>query len=586
MGKLKHILFLAFAIASLNVFAQNSDSLRKERVALLDSLYADFIGQEVRDNYDSAYSILKKCYEIDPEAAELNYQMGLYDKMFASRDTTQNQEEAMQRLIEKLKIAYTKEPDNKKYIHTLLNASAQAGDTTTIQPLLEKLIELDKTNEQYISILMQMYDGKKEYEKEMELLDRLETYYGKSTATELTRVEIMKNLYGEKKALKYINSLINKSPKESGYILYMAQHYREKEEYKKALPYYEKALEQNPNDGTIRYSYISCLESMGQEAEARQLAIEAVNDPKSPIELKVQIVKDLLETFESEPNGTERMMQVFRKALEQPQETSDMTDLYLQYMKLQKWAPDSIVTALKDVLKIEPTNEYAYLVLLDYYGTRNKKEEVIDVCKRAIDNGVKKLELYYYRAIFNYQLDNKDEALRLLREAVEQRQFANNTKLYADCYGMIGSIYHEKDSLPKAFEAFEDCLKWNPENASTLNNYAYYLTLEGKDLDKAEQMSRKSITIEPKNGTYLDTYAWVLYAQERYEEAADYINRAVSDTESISAEIYDHAGDIYLKLNEIEAAMAYWELAHNKATTEGADTTAIDSKIKKYSKKK
>ena len=295
---------LAFSIASLNVFAQNSDSLRKERVALLDSLYAECIGQEVRDNYDSAYSILKKCYEIDPEAAELNYQMGLYDKMFASRDTTQNQEEAMQRLIEKLKIAYTKEPDNKKYIHTLLNASAQAGDTTTIQPLLDKLIDLYKTNEQYISILMQMYDGKKEYEKEMELLDRLETYYGKSTATELTRVEIMKNLYGEKKALKYINSLINKSPKERGYILYMAQHYREKEEYKKALPYYEKALEQNPNDGTIRYSYISCLESMGQEAEARQLAIEAVNDPKSPIELKVQIVKDLLETFESEPNGT------------------------------------------------------------------------------------------------------------------------------------------------------------------------------------------------------------------------------------------------------------------------------------------
>lgn len=548
--------------------------------AELDSLYADFIGQEVQENFDSAYTILKRCYGMDPEAAELNFQLALYDRMMLSDDSAKVADGLMKDVVAKLKKAYDKEPDNKRYARTLLNAYAQDGDTTMIQPLLEKLVELEKDNEQYIAILLRLYDGQKEYDKELALLDHLETVVGKSPDINVSRAEVYKNHYGEKKALKYVNKLIKESPKESEYYLYLAMHYGENENFKKALPYYEKALELNPADAATRYNYIGSLEKMGRDDEARQMKLDIVNDPKAASELKKQLVLDLLEEFETEENGTERMMQMFRTALEQPQENGDMTTLYIQYMAFQKWPADSIAEAIEDVLAKEPTNEDAYLTLLGHYGEKDDKEKVIDICTRAIEHGIDKLEIYFYQGGYNYQVGRHDEALRILEKAVANRKFANNPKLYADCYEMIGEIYHEKDSMQKAYEAYDECLKWNPDNYGTLNNYAYYLSLEERDLEKAEQMSRKTVIAEPNNGTYLDTYAWVLFKLGRYTEAADYINRTISQTGGVSEVEYEHAGDIYYMLKEKEAAVAYWELAKMRAEAAGKDTTDLDRKIK------
>lgn len=568
---MKKLLYILIFLPSL-LFAQSN--------AELDSLYADFIGQEVQENYDSAYSILKKCYEMDHEAAELNYQMALYTRMYQVNDSTEQQEAIKPEILEMLKKAYETEPDNKKYARTLLNACAQAGDTTMVQPLLEKLVSLDKNNEQYITILLQLYDGKKEYEKELALIDHLETVTGTLPQISLNRAQVYMDYYGEKKALKYVNKLIKESPNQSLYYLFLAMHYAEKENFKKALPYYDKALELNPADGATRYNYIECLEKMGKDAEARQMKLDIVNDPKSASELKAQVVRDLLEEFETEENGTEKMMQMFRTALEQPQENSDMTALYIRYMAIQKWTPDSIMTALEDVLAKEPTNEEVYMTMLGYYGEKDDKEKVIEVCGRALENGVDKLEVYFYQAGYNYQVGRQDEALRLLEKAVGNRKFANNPKMYADCYEMIGDIYHGMDSIQRAYDAYDECLKWNPDNYGALNNYAYFLSLEEKDLEKAERMSKKTVIAEPDNGTYLDTYAWVLFKLGRYQEAADYINRTISHTGGVSDVEYEHAGDIYYMLKEKEAAIAYWELAKMRAEAAGKDTTDLDRKLR------
>lgn len=93
-------------------------------------------------------------------------------------------------------------------------------------------------------------------------------------------------------------------------------------------------------------------------------------------------------------------------------------------------------------------------------------------------------------------------------------------------------------------------------------------------------MSRKTVIAEPNNGTYLDTYAWVLFKLGRYTEAADYINRTISQTGGVSEVEYEHAGDIYYMLKEKEAAVAYWELAKMRAEAAGKDTTDLDRKIR------
>ena len=92
------------------------------------------------------------------------------------------------------------------------------------------------------------------------------------------------------------------------------------------------------------------------------------------------------------------------------------------------------------------------------------------------------------------------------------------------------------------------------DNIYCMNNYAYYLSINGDDLQKAEQMSYKTVQAEPKNATYLDTYAWILFLQKRYTEAKIYIDLAIkNDTDSIqNSVIWEHAGDVYAKLGDIK----------------------------------
>ncbi|MBQ2495919.1 MAG: tetratricopeptide repeat protein, partial [Prevotella sp.] len=77
---------------------------------------------------------------------------------------------------------------------------------------------------------------------------------------------------------------------------------------------------------------------------------------------------------------------------------------------------------------------------------------------------------------------------------------------------------------------------------------------------------------------------WILYMQERYEEAKIYIDQAVAnDTDSVqSSVILDHAGDVYEKIGDSDKALEYWERALAADAEDDADE--INEKILKYKK--
>ena len=143
----------------------------------------------------------------------------------------------------------------------------------------------------------------------------------------------------------------------------------------------------------------------------------------------------------------------------------------------------------------------------------------------------------------------------------------------------MGDLLHEKGFMQEAFAAYDSCLQWKPDNIPCLNNYAYYLSLQGKDLPKAEQMSYRTVKAEPNSSTYLDTYAWILFMQGRYEEARIYIDQAVKNATTHSVVITEHAGDIYYMNNEPEKGLEYWQKALEMAD-EDDDCALLQRKIK------
>ena len=153
----------------------------------------------------------------------------------------------------------------------------------------------------------------------------------------------------------------------------------------------------------------------------------------------------------------------------------------------------------------------------------------------------------------------------------------------SDLYAMMGDMLHIEGMDAQAYEAYDSCLQWKPNHIGCLNNYAYYLSENDADLEKAERMSYQTIIEEPENATFLDTYAWILFKRERYAEAKEYIDKALSHLESDqNATIVEHAGDIYALNGEMDKAVEYWK----RAIKEGGDAKILRKKInlRKYFK--
>lgn len=149
-----------------------------------------------------------------------------------------------------------------------------------------------------------------------------------------------------------------------------------------------------------------------------------------------------------------------------------------------------------------------------------------------------------------------------------------------------GDMYHQLGDDKNAYKAYDAALKMDPGYNPVLNNYAYYLSLSGKNLKKALAMSKKTIESEPDNPTYLDTYAWILYLLGRPAEAKPYFKHAMLYGGKESPTVLYHYAEVLYALKEYELARVYWNQAKakNDGDIENLDEL-IEARLKAIEKK-
>ena len=176
------------------------------------------------------------------------------------------------------------------------------------------------------------------------------------------------------------------------------------------------------------------------------------------------------------------------------------------------------------------------------------------------------------------QLKKHEDALKLFGSG--EKLVVDDNELQANFCMYEGDAYHALKNEKEAFKYYEKSIQLKDDNAYVLNNYAYYLSLLGTDLGKAEKMAKKAVTLEPLNASFQDTYGWVLFKVEKYGEAGEWILKAIQNKEEPSAEVLEHYGDVLYKLGKESQALEYWI----KAKQKGPGSELLDKKIadKKY----
>jgi Tfp pilus assembly protein PilF len=154
-----------------------------------------------------------------------------------------------------------------------------------------------------------------------------------------------------------------------------------------------------------------------------------------------------------------------------------------------------------------------------------------------------------------------DQCMRM----AEMARAEGNKEHLGEALSIAGDVWYQQlQDKKKAYETYEEALKADPDRTSVLNNYAYYLCLEGKSLRKALKMSRRTVELEPDNATYLDTYGWLLYLLKRPKEAKPYFKHAMLYGGKDSATILEHYSKVLEALGETDLSIYYKNLAEQK----------------------
>lgn len=184
------------------------------------------------------------------------------------------------------------------------------------------------------------------------------------------------------------------------------------------------------------------------------------------------------------------------------------------------------------------------------------RDTVLDSLSRANPDDSYLATLLMY---VQFRNGSYEEALQSGNRILEMPDLDENT--YLGALTTRADCYHSMGRLDESFREYDRILKKYPDNVLLLNNYAYYLSLEGRNLAKAARMSRKAVEAEPENAVYLDTYAWILFKQKKYSSAKACFKKAMLYGGKQQPEILRHYAALLEVLGEKDLADGYLQQA-------------------------
>ena len=535
--------------------------------------YLEAINQQNKGNYAAAFDLLNHCQEINPNAAEVYFMRSAYYSMLKNDSL----------MVADIERAAALNPTNTTFMERLGQIYIGMGKFPKAIETYEKIYANTRDRDDVLNILIQLYDRQKDYDNMLRTIDRLESLEGSSEEITLARMRVLA-LKGDKEAeLAELKSLSEKHPNDMNYHVMMGNWLLQNDRADEALKEYDYVLKMEPDNLMAQMSMLDYYRNVGEDSLANDLQEKMLINEDTPINSKMTLMRKVVADNEQEGGDSTQVLDLFHRILAKPQKTTDMHELYAAYMTLKKMPQDSINQALRDALEIAPDNAGVRLELIQAEWGKKNFDEVIRLSRAAQEYNPDEMAFYYFMGLAHFQKDERDEALNSFQRGVAQINESSNKEIVSDFYAIMGDILHEKGREKEAYAAYDSCLQWKPDNIGCLNNYAYYLSEQGKDLQRAEQMSYRTIKAEPQNSTYLDTYAWILFMQERYEESKLYIDQAVQNDSTVSVVILEHAGDIHAKVGEMDKALDFWR----KARDNGSDSKVLIRKIKlrKYLKK-
>lgn len=510
-----------------------------------DYIFQEAMRQKLANKYDAAIDLFDYCRQLDPYSGAVLYELSeLY--RYVKNDSL---------AIQSLEFACKLYPENYWYKNKLVSFYLEQRRTDEALKNVEDMARLFPEKGEVLGMLLELYENKNDYANMVKVLDKIEVKEGKSEQLSMEKFRLFLQMNDEKRAFEEMENLADEYPNDLRYQVVIGDLYLDAGKKEEALKQYKMVEAQDSTNMTLLLSMANFYHQEGDEARYQEYISKVLTNKDVDDATRGRMLGVLVrENLDTHADST-YLLALFDKVLQEPQEHTDILELKVRYMVTKNMPISEVKPVLHQMLDIDPENDMARHMLLKYAVEENDHQSIVNICKPAVEYNADSPVFYFYMGVEYYLIDEKEKSMDALRSGLNrvenEMDEENRFKIRTHSYALLGDIYHQLGQDDKAFQAYDSCLIYNKNDAMVLNNYAYYLSLKKKDLQRAEEMSRLSNELEPDNATYLDTYAWVLFQQKRYDEAKQYMDKVVElmerDGEEMSDDVQDHIKQINKK---------------------------------------
>lgn len=563
------ISFIAFGCNS----SKNTSSFSKQKTSKSvvlneqDKMKYDFMflnanKERMIGNYQLSAGLFLQCIELNPGQPTAYYELAnIFDATSQTKDAVGYAQKAVS-------------IDGDNYWFRLLYAH-----------LLQKNNNIDESVKQYqilqqknpldIDLLYnlagtQLYSGK--YEDALKTYNKLEKEIGINEEISLQKQKIYIKLNNIDKAAEEIKKLINQFPDEPKYQGYLADMYLANNMTEEAFAIYQEILKKDANDPYSHMALYDYYKNKGEVEKATQEIKMVFSNADFSIDTKMQILLSFYSMSESKPEIKQEAYDLSKLLISTHPNDAKAYTIYADFLYRDKKidsAKENYLKAIElDSSRFALWSQVVFIEseLQDYNGMKVHS-------KMALELFPTQPLFYFFYAVANIQTKEYQEAIDYL---ITGKDFVvDNPALLAQFYANLGDSYYKTKDYINSDKNYEKALEIEPKNIYVLNNYSYYLSLRGENLDRAEKLSAKANEVEPNQSNYEDTYAWILYKQGKFIAAKEWLEKAIENGGNNNSVIMEHLGDVHAKLGNIDKALELWKLAK----TLGETSEVIDKKI-------
>ena len=547
-------------IAMALPFAIRGSASKKEGITQANRVKATYVLMEAQRQHflehdDAFYHLIAYAYSLDSTNTSIAFYMGVAKFERTSFEHTDELTAALAQMRKHVEAHPEDKYEARLYAHAafLVNQYQEGLRVLNIQH------QLYPQDDNLLSTMADAYEKTSDYKKALAIYDTLQQWQGQSVELSSAKLKAYQALNDTTGAIHEMRALLASAPTNADYNLAMGKMlfmfgYRDS-----AMVYYDKAQQYEPDNGLTYLTKAEYYLALGDTLNYDRQTYQALVSTDLDVESKLQILVNYTKTLLSAKDTTHRTDHLFDVLIEQHPLEPQIRVLYSEYLMVidnNEGAAEQIDYALN----LDPTNKELWTRLMAYHLYAGNYEKAIEVGDKAIRLNPDNVELYSYLGSSCYSVKQYDKAIEVYDKALailDSTQVDDRSNLLS---GKADVKFAMGDTIA-AFALYDQSLDINPDNPGTLNNYAYFLALSNRDLDKAERMSAKTIVEDAANPTYLDTYAWVFYMRKEYTMAQLYIEMAINNEEQPTSELFEHYGYILLANGDKQKALEQWRKA-------------------------